>query len=68
MDTKLNDRIQKEIDFYNQKFGKWEQIKKFELTAEEWTIEDDLITPTMKMKRKKIKEKYKNLYQKIYNS
>ena len=67
-DKKLIDRIQKEVDFYNKKFGKWEQIKRFEITPEEWTIETGLLTPTMKMRRKKIKEKYKNLYQKIYNS
>lgn len=67
-DKKLINRIQKEIDFYNQKFGKWEQIKKFEITPEEWTIEDGLLTPTLKMKRKVIKEKYKKLHQKIYNS
>ena len=67
-DQRVIDRIQKEIDFHNQKFGKWEQIKKFEITPEEWTIEDNLLTPTLKMKRKNIKEKYKNLYNKIYNS
>ncbi|MDC1261349.1 AMP-dependent synthetase/ligase [Polaribacter sp.] len=61
-------RIQKEIDFHNQKFGKWEQIKRFELTTDEWTIEEGHLTPTLKMKRKVIKEKYKDLYQKIYNS
>ena len=61
-------RIQKEIDFHNQKFGKWEQIKRFELTPDEWSIEEGHLTPTMKMKRKIIKEKYKTLYQKIYNS
>ena len=67
-DKKLIKRLQKEIDFYNERFGKWEQIKKFEITPEEWTIEAGLLTPTMKMKRKKIKEKYKYLHQKIYNS
>ena len=61
-------RIQKEIDFHNQKFGKWEQIKRFELTVDEWSVEEGHLTPTMKMRRKVIKEKYKNLYQKIYNS
>ena len=61
-------RIQKEIDFHNQKFGKWEQIKRFELTTDEWSIEQGHLTPTLKMKRKIIKEKYKDLYQKIYNS
>jgi long-chain acyl-CoA synthetase len=61
-------RIQKEIDFHNQKFGKWEQIKRFELTTDEWSIEEGHLTPTLKMKRKVIKEKYKDLCQKIYNS
>ncbi|MBT0608884.1 AMP-dependent synthetase/ligase [Aequorivita echinoideorum] len=59
-------RIQKEIDFYNERFGKWEKVKKFELTPEVWSIEGGHLTPTMKMKRKVIKEKFKNLYDKIY--
>lgn len=67
-DKKLIERVQKEVDFFNKKFGKWEQIKKFEITPDEWTIEAGHLTPTMKMKRKIIKEKYKNLYEKIYNS
>mgnify|MGYP000505937817 CR=1 FL=1 len=67
-DLNLGYRIQKEINICNADFGNWEKIKKFEITPEEWTIEDGLLTPTMKMKRKNIKEKYKHLYQKIYNS
>ena len=67
-DEKLIQRIQKEFDFYNQQFGKWEQLKKFEITPDEWTIDGGHLTPTMKMRRKIIKEKYKNLHQKIYNS
>lgn len=66
-DKNLIIRIQKEIDFYNQNFGKWEQIKKFEITRDEWTIEDGHLTPTMKMKRKIIIEKYSHLVSKIYN-
>jgi len=65
---KLRGRIQEEIDYANTKFGKWEQIKKFELTPEIWTIDDGHLTPTMKMKRKVIKEKYKDLIEKIYRS
>ncbi|MGA1226176.1 MAG: AMP-dependent synthetase/ligase [Tamlana sp.] len=61
-------RIQKEIDKCNAKFGKWEQIKKFELTPEIWSIDGGHLTPTMKMKRDIIKEKYKNLVEKIYRS
>ena len=59
-------RIQEEIDHCNKNFGKWEQIKRFELTPEEWTIEEGHLTPTLKMKRKIIKEIYKELHQKIY--
>ena len=60
------DRIQKEVDFYNERFGKWEKVKRFELTPEQWSIEGGHLTPTMKMKRKIIKEKYLDLYNKIY--
>jgi len=59
-------RIQREVDDANKNFGKWEQVKKFELTPELWTIDDGHLTPTMKMKRKVIKEKYKDLIEKIY--
>ncbi len=61
------ERIQKEVDSINEKFGNWEKIKRFELTPEPWTVEAGHLTPTMKLKRKIILEKYKNLYQKIYN-
>ena len=64
----IKDRIQKEVDEANEHFGKWEQIKKFELTPDIWTIDDGHLTPTMKMKRKAIKEKYKDLIEKIYRS
>ena len=63
----LRSRIQKEIDICNNDFGKWEQIKKFEITKEEWTATSGHLTPTLKMKRKIILEKHKNLYNKIYN-
>ncbi|APX99798.1 AMP-dependent synthetase/ligase [Lacinutrix venerupis] len=60
------DRIQKELDICNNHFGKWEQIKRFELTSEVWSIESGHLTPTMKMKRSVIKEIHQNLYDKIY--
>ncbi|RLJ62464.1 long-chain acyl-CoA synthetase [Lacinutrix venerupis] len=60
------DRIQKELDICNNHFGKWERIKRFELTSEVWSIESGHLTPTMKMKRSVIKEIHQNLYDKIY--
>jgi long-chain acyl-CoA synthetase len=65
-DSTLIARIQKEVDGYNERFGNWEKIKKFELTPDVWSIESGHLTPTMKMKRKVIKEKYMALYNKIY--
>ncbi|WP_417799761.1 AMP-dependent synthetase/ligase [Tenacibaculum sp.] len=66
-DEKLLKRIQKEIDLCNEKFGKWEQIKRFEITPDEWTTNSGHLTPTLKMRRKIILEKYNSLHQKIYN-
>ncbi|MGY5354351.1 AMP-dependent synthetase/ligase [Wenyingzhuangia sp. IMCC45467] len=60
------DRIHQEIQICNQKFGNWEQIKRFELTPDEWSIDGGHLTPTMKIKRKIVLEIYKDLYQKIY--
>ena len=59
-------RIQKEVDKSNQGFGKWEQIKRFELTPDVWSIEGGHLTPTMKMKRSVIFDLYKELATKIY--
>ncbi|WP_062059019.1 AMP-dependent synthetase/ligase [Aquimarina longa] len=59
-------RYQIEVDQHNEKFGKWERVKRFELTPDEWSIDGGHLTPTMKLKRKIIKEKYKSLYSKIY--
>ena len=67
-DKKVIDRIQEEVDHYNQDFGKWEQIKRFELTPEEWTIDSGHLTPTMKIKRKNIISRYQDLYDNIYKS
>ncbi|MBW2961446.1 AMP-dependent synthetase/ligase [Mesonia aestuariivivens] len=62
----VNNRIQEEVDFYNERFGKWERIKQFRLTPDIWTVESGQLTPTMKMKRKVIKEMYIDLYHDIY--
>jgi long-chain acyl-CoA synthetase len=65
-ETKLIEAFQNEIDTHNQHFGSWEQIKKFQLTPEEWTIDDGHLTPTMKLKRKVIKDKYDGLIESMY--
>ncbi|EKT2068363.1 AMP-binding protein [Flavobacterium psychrophilum] len=64
---KVIERIQQEVNSLNEKFGNWEKIKRFELTPDLWTITDGHLTPTLKLKRKIILEKYQKLYEKIYN-
>lgn len=62
----LKQRIEKEIAKLNEKLGNWEQIKKIELTPEVWSVENGMLTPTMKLKRKFVKERYQDLYNKLY--
>jgi len=64
----VHDRIQEEVEGINKKFGHWEQIKKFEITPDAWSVEGGEMTPTLKLKRKSVKEKYIKLYDKIYGS
>lgn len=64
---KAIERIQKEVDYCNSKFGSWEQIKRFTITPEEWSIDAGHLTPTLKMRRKEIKEIYQTEYEKMYD-
>jgi len=66
-DPRVKERIEQEVDTINGKFGHWEKIKRFELTPDTWSIDGGHLTPTLKLKRKVIMEKYKDLYQKIYS-
>lgn len=54
------------VDSFNRFFNHVEQIKRFELLPDEWTIESGELTPTLKLKRKVIMEKYKAVYDRIY--
>ena len=60
----------KEIEFYlenlNKSLSLIEKVKKFKLIREEFTIENGMLTPTLKLKRKKILEKYKEDLEKLY--
>lgn len=63
----LKQKILTEIQHVNQNLGHWEQIKTIELTPEVWTEQNGLLTPTLKLKRKNIKQKFDALYNKLYN-
>lgn len=59
-------RIQKEVDRINEGYGSWEKIKKFALLSQEFGIATGELTPTLKLKRKIILEKYKTIVDEFY--
>ncbi len=63
----VKDRVWRDIEKYNKRFSHIEQIKKFELSPCDWTVETGELTPTLKLKRKVILEKYKSLIENIYS-
>lgn len=65
-DPKVIERLQEEVDDANADFAKWEKVKQFRLTPDVWSIEGGHVTPTLKLKRKIIKQKYIHLYNDIY--
>jgi len=54
------------LDSFNKFFNQVEQVKRFELLPNEWTIDSGELTPTLKLKRKVIMEKYKQVLERIY--
>ncbi|MCC6601266.1 MAG: long-chain fatty acid--CoA ligase [Crocinitomicaceae bacterium] len=58
--------VQSEINKKNERFGKWEQPKAFRFIPHPFSIERGEITPTLKLKRKAIRENYKELIEDIY--
>ncbi len=61
-------RIQREIDRFNQDLGQTEKIKKFRLLPNEWSIIDGELSPTLKLRRKFIIEKYHQVIDEMYRS
>jgi long-chain acyl-CoA synthetase len=63
---KVRDRFQEEVDNINKKLNPHERIKQFELTCTEWTPETGELSPTLKLRRNIVKQKYKILFDRIY--
>ena len=60
------DHFRNLINAFNEFFNHVEQVKRFELLPDEWTIDSGELTPTLKLKRKVIMEKYKTAVERIY--
>ena len=67
-EEKVNDAIQGAVDQANAKMARVEQIKKFKVLPEQWEPGGDELTPTMKLKRKPIDEKYVEEIEALYSS
>jgi long-chain acyl-CoA synthetase len=59
--------VQKGVDAANEKLARVEQIKKFKILDEDWQPGGDELTPTMKLKRKPITEKYAKEIEELYS-
>ncbi len=58
--------VQEGVDAANAKLARVEQIKKFEIVSGDWLPGGDELTPTMKLKRKPIAEKYDDAIEAMY--
>ena len=63
---KVTEMFKELVEGFNKFFNHVEQIKKFELLPYEWTVDGGELTPTLKLKRKVIMEKYRNAIERIY--
>ncbi|MFC6766887.1 AMP-dependent synthetase/ligase [Natrinema soli] len=65
-DDRVRAYVQEEVDRVNEAFEKHETIKRFELVPQEFTEENDMLTPTMKKKRRVILERFEDRANRIY--
>ena len=61
------DEVQAGVDRANEQLARVEQIKKFKVLPTDWEPGGDELTPTMKLKRKPIHEKYEDVIEKLYS-
>ncbi|HTX87709.1 MAG TPA: long-chain fatty acid--CoA ligase [Bacteroidales bacterium] len=66
--ARIRSRIKREVDRFNLDLGQTEKIKKFRLLADEWKVETGELSPTLKLRRKFIQEKYRQVIDETYRS
>jgi len=62
------ERVKKAVDSANARLASFETVKRFALVPRDFTQENDELTPTLKVKRKVVIERYKNIIDKLYTS
>ena len=63
---KVLEKIEQEIEKANKSFAQWEKVKKISLIDHVWSIDSGEVTPTLKLKRKVINERYGNMIEEMY--
>jgi long-chain acyl-CoA synthetase len=66
--TEIRELVQSELDKANAKYAKVEQIKKFALLDHDLTQESGELTPTLKLKRNVVNERYEDVFESLYNN
>jgi len=59
-------RFQKEINIINKQLGEFEQIKRFRLVEEQWSSQTGELSPTLKLRRKILYERYEGVLEEIF--
>ncbi|MBQ9417973.1 MAG: AMP-binding protein [Bacteroidales bacterium] len=62
----VHDKMRKVLDVYNKSLAPHEQIKQFRIVTDEWTPANGLLSPTLKLRRAPLMEKYKDVVAEIY--
>jgi long-chain acyl-CoA synthetase len=65
---KVIERYQKEVNYINSNLGQTEHIKRFRLVSEEWSQNTGELSPTLKLKRKFLHDKYQAIIDEIYST
>jgi long-chain acyl-CoA synthetase len=65
---RIRKRFQKEVNHYNQFFGEYEKIMKYELIHQEWGVETGELSATLKLRRSHLLEVYEPMILKIFNT
>ncbi|MDR2423594.1 MAG: long-chain fatty acid--CoA ligase [Prevotellaceae bacterium] len=66
-DTEVKKAIGDEINHLNSNFGDYEQVKRYKLLADEWSIANGIFSPTMKVKRKIIAQRYFDAIEELFS-
>jgi long-chain acyl-CoA synthetase len=68
LNPRIIKRVREEVERFNQEFGQTEKIKKFRLVSDDWSMESGELSPTLKLRRKFILEKYAQVIEETYRS